>query len=80
MTALLVPLWSLFFAYAYCGYYPTASPVVSRAAVALGTVVGTRFWFERTREGDKRSYVLYNVSFSNITRGSHLFGFGGCHC
>ena len=57
-TSLLVPLWSLFFAYCY----PAASPAVSRAAVMLGAVVGTRFWFERTRDGDKRSYLLYNVS------------------
>ena len=57
VTSLLVPLWSLVFAYCY----PTADPMVSSAAVVLGAIIGTRFWFERTREGDKRSYLLYNV-------------------
>ena len=57
VTSLLVPLWSLVFAHCY----PTADPMVSSAAVVLGAIIGTRFWFERTREGDKRSYLLYNV-------------------
>ena len=59
-TSLLVPLWSLFFVYCY----RTANPVVSAAAVVLGAITGTRFWFERTRDSDKMSYLLYNVSLT----------------
>ncbi|KAM5546000.1 hypothetical protein V8D89_000126 [Ganoderma adspersum] len=57
VTSLLVPFWSLFFVYCYLA----ADPMVSSAGVVLGAIIGTRFWFERTRDGDKRSYLLYNV-------------------
>ena len=70
VTSLLVPLWSPFFVYCY----RTADPMVSGGAVVLGVIVGTRFWFERTRDGDKRSYLLYNVSYH-----SHIL-FDESHC
>ncbi len=50
-------LWSLGLAYKW-----SCSLALSSAVLFLGAVVGGRFYFLRTPDSDKASYVLYNVS------------------
>ncbi|TBU40209.1 UbiA prenyltransferase family [Dichomitus squalens] len=57
VTVLLIPVWSFFFAF----FYPTAYPSLLFLVGILGAINSVRFWFIRTRDGDKVSYLLYNV-------------------
>ena len=58
LTAALIPIWSLFLVYRY----QDASAFAVIGTLALGLSTGARFFLERTRDEDKKSYVLYNVS------------------
>ena len=57
-TAALIPFWSLLLAY----HYRDASPFISAGTVVLGLSTGLRFASMDSREADKTSGVMYNVS------------------
>ena len=58
LTAALIPIWSLLLVYRY----HDASAFALIGTLALGLSTGARFFLVRTRDEDKKSYVLYNVS------------------
>ena len=57
-TAALIPFWSLLLAY----HYRDASPLISAGTVVLGLSTGVRFASMDSRDADKTSGVMYNVS------------------
>lgn len=62
-TAALIPFWSLLLAY----HYRDASPLISLGTIVLGLSTGARFAWKRTREADRTSGVLYNVSLHSVS-------------
>ena len=45
------------------------SSALGASLLAIGGMVGLRFYYLRTVEADNRSYLLYNVGHSSLTPG-----------
>lgn len=70
LTVILIFGWSLHFAFLYRDAYPPAVAGV----IVLGLCAGLRFLSMKSRDDDRTSYTVYNVSaqFSFITPRAHV--------
>ena len=56
VTFLVIPLWTVILV---C--YWNVGWLVRMVYIALGSIVGMRYYYRRSLEADRRSYLLYNV-------------------
>lgn len=73
-TQLALVLWSI----ALCCIWKVSTPA-SIISIMLGCFTGLRYYWCRSGDMDRRSYILYNVSLSNVSSTQPLtfyFSFG----